>query len=150
MMEEKRKGLRLTDISHYDDVETGTLVLSDGEGHRKSYTAMWLSDLRIPSMRQLPRGVMLPLRSVPTPFCYETPLIYVSTACKLRVEPLMSKSWQDFGCQLYVEMTVQEFREMSSMLRYLSIGQLETDSVVSNDYSGETYFKDDEHGDFWK
>jgi len=149
-MEEKNKGLRLTDIIHYDDVETGTLELCDGEGHQKRYDALWLSDLRMPSMRRLPKGIMLPLRTVATSFSYETPQVYVSTSCKLRIEPLMSTSWQDFGAQLYVVVTMNEFRQLAAMIQYLNIRQIETDGRVAADHTGETYFKTDDHGEFWK
>ena len=144
------KRLRLTQIVHYDDVETGVLELSNGQGRQKKLFALWASDLRTGAVRQLPKGVVLPVQNCVSAWSYDTPLVKVTQTLKMRIEPLVSNSWQDFGMQFYVDVDVAEYRNLAAMIQRLDIRWLEIDAALKDDRTGETYFKSENYDKFWE
>ena len=145
-----KKTLRLTQIVHYDDVETGILELNNGQGRQKKLFALWASDLRTGTVRQLPRGIVLPVQNCVSAWSYDTPLVKVTQTLKMRIEPLVSNSWQDFGMQFYVDVDVAEYRNLAAMIQRLDIRWLEIDAALKDDRTGETYFKSENYDKFWE
>jgi len=95
--------LTLTDITRYEDVERGRLVLTAGD-RQKSWKATWQTNLRInfTEDRSMPRGGLpLNLRKgkAPWPIC---PLLKLNRLTKMWIEPLNSSRWTDFGVDLYL------------------------------------------------
>lgn len=95
--------LTLTDITRYEDVERGRLVLTVGD-KEKSWKATWQTNLRInfTEDRSMPRGglpLCLGKGKAPWPVC---PLLKLNRLTKMWIEPLNSSRWTDFGVDLYL------------------------------------------------
>ena len=95
--------LRLTDITRYEDVERGRLVLTVGE-RQKSWKATWQTDLHISLTvdRSMPRGDLpLNLRKsrAPWPIC---PKVKLNRLTGMWILPLNTVRWSDFGVNLYL------------------------------------------------
>ena len=73
------KALRLTNITRYEDVEEGQLVLTIND-HEKSWKAIWLSVL----LHSVNGGLSLPRKTY------------------MWIEPLNCCSWIDMGVNLYL------------------------------------------------
>jgi len=94
--------LRLTDITRYDDVEMGRLVLRV-DGHEKSWKAVWLTNLRchVKGSDELPR-TELPLSIRPTNRYLECLRLKLSQRIVMWIVPLESSEWTEFGVDLYL------------------------------------------------
>lgn len=99
-MKTNKQELRLTDITRYDDVEDGTLVLTVGE-RTKRWKAIWLTDLRLGSSRNLPRGD-LALRYRNYREWIDCPRIRLNHQNFMWIEPLRAANWYDMGVNLYL------------------------------------------------
>ncbi len=94
--------LILTDITRYDDVETGSLVLTVGE-KSKRWPAIWLTNLHIQwqSINHLPAG-RYPLSISSNNRWLQCPRMKVTRLVSMWIEPLDAECWQDMGVNLYL------------------------------------------------
>jgi len=97
-MKKKRATLKITGITHYEDVETGTLVL-ERDGRTKSWKAVWVSRLR--------DGVGLRSGTLPLRFrnygpWIDCPRVALNHQTFMWMEPLNAASWIDLGVNLYL------------------------------------------------
>ena len=99
-METKKKELRLTDITRYRDVEEGRLVLS-AEGHRKSWKAIWLTDLRVNDISFLPQGE-IPISYKHYHEWVDCPRLRLNHQNFMWIVPLDSDNYIDMGVNLYL------------------------------------------------
>ena len=99
-MEPKKNDLRLTDITRYRDVEEGRLVLS-AEGHRKSWKAIWLTDLRVNDISFLPQGE-IPISYKHYHEWVDCPRLRLNHQNFMWIVPLDSDNYIDMGVNLYL------------------------------------------------
>lgn len=99
-METKKNELRLTDITRYRDVEEGRLVLS-AEGHRKSWKAIWLTDLRVNNISFLPQGE-IPISYKHYHEWVDCPRLRLNHQNFMWIVPLDSDNYIDMGVNLYL------------------------------------------------
>ncbi len=101
MIEEKVE-FRLTDITRYDDVEMGRLVLRV-DGREKSWKAVWLTNLRchVKGSNELPR-TELPLSIRPTRRYLDCLRLKLSQRIVMWIVPLESTEWTEMGVDLYL------------------------------------------------
>jgi hypothetical protein len=99
-METKKNELRLTDITRYRDVEEGRLVLS-AEGHRKSWKAIWLTDLRVNDISFLPQGE-IPISYKHYHEWVDCPRLRLNHQNFMWIVPLDSDNYIDMGVNLYL------------------------------------------------
>lgn len=94
--------LRLTDITRYEDVEEGRLMLTI-DGRKKSWFGIWLSDLRIYNNKErcLPRET-LPIKYKHYHGWVDCPRIRLNHRNFMWIEPLNCCSWIDMGVNLYL------------------------------------------------
>ena len=94
--------LRLTDITRYEDVEEGRLVLTV-DGHEKSWRAIWLTILLYSKKgnSSLPRTTM-PLWFRNYHGWVDCPRINLTRQSFMWIEPLKCSSWIDMGVNLYL------------------------------------------------
>ncbi len=99
-METKKNELRLTDITRYRDVEEGRLVLG-AEGHRKSWKAIWLTDLRVNDISFLPQGE-IPISYKHYHEWVDCPRLRLNHQNFMWIVPLDSDNYIDMGVNLYL------------------------------------------------
>jgi hypothetical protein len=96
------KALRLTNITRYEDVEEGQLVLTIND-HEKSWKAIWLSVL----LHSVNGGLSLPRKTLPLWYRHyhgwvDCPRINLTRQTYMWIEPLNCCSWIDMGVNLYL------------------------------------------------
>jgi hypothetical protein len=94
--------LTLIDVTRYDDVETGRLVLTVGE-RQKSWQAVWLTNLHIQwrNMNHLLAGDYKLTMGMNRRW-YQCPRVLVTRQVGMWIEPFAAESWQDMGVDLYL------------------------------------------------
>ena len=153
------KKLRLTNITRYNDVEEGWLVLNVGT-RVKSWRAVWLTQLRLNSRGpcNLPRGDFT-LRYAHHGEWIDCPKIRLSLKSSMWIEPLQSRTWEEMGASVYLcsgegwpdSMSISEYKKLTSALQSFGITQLTIDEPqqVVNEYRcGNQAFMGME--DFWE
>lgn len=102
-MEQKNmKQLRLTDITRYNDVETGRLTLKVGN-KQKSWKAVWLTNLRcnVRGKNLLPRtSLSLSVRA--NERYLDCLRLKLNQRIEMWIVPLETAQWIDFGVDLYL------------------------------------------------
>ena len=138
------KKLRLTNITRYNDVEEGWLVLNVGT-HVKSWKAVWLTQLRLNSRGpcNLPRGDFT-LRYAHHGEWIDCPKIRLTLKSSVWIEPLHSRTWEEMGASVYLcsgegwpdSMSISEYKKLTSALQSFGITQLTIDEPqqVVNEY----------------
>jgi len=109
-MEQKNiKQLRLTDITRYNDVETGRLTLKVGN-KQKSWKAVWLTNLRfnVRGKNLLPRTT-LPLSIRANERYLDCLRLKLNRRMEMWIVPLETDQWIDFGVDLYLCSEDEEF-----------------------------------------
>lgn len=129
--------LRLTDITRYNDVETGRLVLTVGE-HTKGWKAIWLNHLRLSSRgsEYLPRGDFT-LRYEHHNEWIDCPKIRLLRKVSIWIEPLNSHTWAGMGANVYLcssegwpdPISVKDYNQMVTALLNYNIRQLTIDKA---------------------
>lgn len=94
----KKAILKISGITHYEDVETGTLVL-EKDGRTKSWNVIWLCNLN--------DGKCLPYSTLPLRFkshgpWIDCPRVKLNHQTFMWMEPLNADSWIDLGVNLYL------------------------------------------------
>ncbi len=94
--------LRLTEITRYEDVEVGRLLLIAGKKNKR-WEAIWQTDLRInlKDGHSLPRGIM-PLAFRHYNGWVDCPRLKLNHQSFMWMEPLKSSNWIDMGVNLYL------------------------------------------------
>lgn len=94
--------LRLTEITRYEDVEEGQLLLTAGK-KRKRWGAVWQTDLRInlKDGRCLPRGV-IPLGFRHYNSWVDCPRLKLNHQNFMWIVPLDCSNWIEMGTNLYL------------------------------------------------
>lgn len=138
------KKLRLTNITRYNDVEEGWLVLNVGT-HVKSWRVVWLTQLRLNSRGpcNLPRGDFT-LRYAHHGEWIDCPKIRLTLKTSMWIEPLHSRTWEEMGASVYLcsgegwpdSMSTSEYKKLTSALQSIGIAQLTIDEPqkVVNEY----------------
>ena len=122
-MNTANRELRLTGITRYKDVETGTLQLTIGT-HVKRMEAIWLANLRFGSDGRLPLGE-LPLYYRNYRQWLNCPRVSLNHQTFMWIVPLDCDNWVDMGCNLYLcspdgwpaPLPTREFRLLADMLQ---------------------------------
>jgi len=153
------KDLRLTDITHYDDVETGQLVLTVGS-RQKNWKAIWLSNLRYGSSgnRSLPRTV-LPLYLRVNQHYIECPYLKLNHRTAMWMVPLETSEWTNIGVDLYLcdkqelitPLPDQDYRQLVEAIKRFGISELsveEPQQVISQNLLNH-HEEADFDADFW-
>lgn len=153
------KDLRLTDITRYDDVETGQLVLTVGSRH-KSWKAIWLSNLRyrINDGRCLPRTA-LPLSIRAGQHYIECPCLKLNRLTAMWMVPLETSEWTNIGVDLYLcdkqelitPLPNQDYRQLVEAIKRFGISELSVEEprqVVSLNLLNH-HEEADFDADFW-
>lgn len=152
------KVFKLFQITRYEDVEEGTLMLMVGD-RVKTWKAIWLSNLRIgkQGMHHLPSGV-LPVRYQNYMQWVDCPRITLTHRTFMWIEPLQAMCWHDMGVNLYLcsdqgwpmPLPNRDFMQMTSVLCEFKINILTVEEPeVINDFS--RFNEDEKSGmdQFW-
>lgn len=130
MKTNNEKQLSLTDITRYDDVETGTLELCVGP-RIKRWKAIWLTKMLFGDSRNLPRGDLT--------LCYrnfnrwiDCPRISITRQTHAWIVPLDSSRWNDMGVNIYLcngegrthPLSAADYKQMIQVMQSLQIGCL--------------------------
>ena len=101
-MKANKNELRLTDITQYEDVEEGQLMLM-AAGHTKSWKAIWLTNLHvnINGKHGLPRGV-IKIKYSHYHGLVDCPRLCLNQRNFMWIEPLRCNNWIDMGVNLYL------------------------------------------------
>ena len=104
--------LILTDITRYDDVETGHLVLTVGE-KSKTWYAVWLTNLHIQwqTVNHLPAGCY-PLAIRSNRRWLQCPRFKVTRLISMWIEPFDAECWHDMGVNLYLLAQSEHFQPL--------------------------------------
>ena len=143
-MDINNKVFKLFEITRYEDVEEGTLMLMVGN-RVKTWKTIWLSNLRLNGQgaRHLPSGE-LPIRFQNYQQWVDCPRISLNCRTFMWIEPLKAMCWNDMGVNLYLcsdegwpmPLSKKEFMLMTSVLCDLRINTLMVEEpVVINAYS---------------
>ena len=97
-----RTELRLTDITRYEEVEEGLLLLT-ANGKSKSWNAIWQTNLRVGTSGyfSLPRGVV-PMKFTHYHKWVDCPRLKLNHQNFMWIVPLDSSCWIDMGVNLYL------------------------------------------------
>ena len=147
--------LFLTDITRYDDVETGRLVLTVGE-KMKSWYVTWLTNLHIQwkCVNQLPAGCyQVVIR--PNRLWRQCPRMKVTRLVGMWIEPFDAECWNDMGVNLYLLDKPEHFRPLGrsdyqqfvDALTKFDITELTVDSHVKTVHGNKFHQESDE--EFW-
>ena len=131
-METKNQELKLTDITRYDDVDMGNLVLSM-DGHSKSWKAIWQANLHV----NIKGSACIPYGDIPIKYrCYQQwidcPRLKLNSRYFRWIVPLDSVNWIDMGVNLYLcadegwprPLPRRDYEQMCRVLCELKVGVL--------------------------
>lgn len=93
---------KITDITHYEDVCEGRLVMCVGE-KEKSWRVVWMAYLRLNSLGEkgIPAGAYsLGVKANQRWVCGLQ--VKIHNRKRLWIEPLISDRWEDFGTDIYL------------------------------------------------
>ncbi len=158
-MDINNKVFKLFEITRYEDVEEGTLMLMVGN-RVKTWKAIWLSNLRFNRQGacHLPSGE-LPIRYQNYLQWVDCPRISLTLRIYMWIEPLKSACWDDMGVNLYLcsdegwpmPLSKKEFMQMTSVLCELRINSLTVEEPkVINDCSRFNEEEKSGMNTFWK
>ena len=96
------KELRLTNITRYNDVDLGSLVLT-ADGHMKSWKAIWQTNLHV----NVNGASCVPCGNIPIKYkCYhqwiDCPRLRLNHRHFMWIIPLDCYNWVDMGVNLYL------------------------------------------------
>lgn len=158
-MDINNKVFKLFEITRYEDVEEGTLMLMVGN-RVKTWKAIWLNNLRFNRQGtcHLPSGE-LPVKYQNYQQWVDCPRISLTLRMYMWIEPLKSTCWDDMGVNLYLcsddgwpmPLPKKDFMQMTSVLHDLRINTLTVEEPkVINGYSRFNVEEKSGINTFWK